>query len=156
MSPELHEQGDDGRPFPFGIGSDIWAFGMVILEVRIIQLPHTCQLLMCILLFKIQTHDIPWAHIISDSAVMLGVIRGNTPPPPKNVTIRPALWTLMQECWKYDPAERVSMQDLTARIDLMRFQRDVQDPSKPTHRALSAELTCFISQSDRSTLPLLK
>ena len=35
MSPELHEPGEDGRPPPFDIGSDIWAFGMVILEVRV-------------------------------------------------------------------------------------------------------------------------
>lgn len=84
------------------------------------------------IMFKIQTHDIPWARLVSDSAVMLGVIRGNTPPPPKDIVIRPALWMLMQECWKYDPAERVSMQDLMARVDLMRFQRDVQDPSKFT------------------------
>jgi hypothetical protein len=61
---------------------------------------------------------------------MLGVIRGNTPPYPKDKTIRPALWALMQECWKQKPEERVSMQDVMSRIDLMKFQRDVQDPSK--------------------------
>ncbi|KAF8604984.1 kinase-like protein [Ceratobasidium sp. AG-I] len=95
MSPELHEPGDDGRPPPFDIGSDIWAFGMVILEI--------------------QTHDIPWAHLLSDSAVMLKVIQGGTPPPPKNVVIRPVLWALIEECWKYEPTERVSMQDLMGR-----------------------------------------
>ncbi|QRV76146.1 Serine/threonine-protein kinase [Ceratobasidium sp. AG-Ba] len=111
MSPELHEPDENGRPPPFSIASDIWAFGMVILEI--------------------ETHDIPWAHLVSDSAVMLGVMRGKTPPPPKNVIILPALWTLMQDCWKQNPAERVSMQDLMARVDLMKFQRDVQDPSQP-------------------------
>ncbi|KAG8705167.1 hypothetical protein FRC09_003122, partial [Ceratobasidium sp. 395] len=110
MSPELHEPDEDGRPPPFNIGSDIWAFGMVILEI--------------------QTRNIPWSHLISDSAVMLGVMQGKTPPAPKNTIILPALWTLMQDCWKQDPSERVSMQDLMTRIDLMKFQRDVQDPSR--------------------------
>jgi serine/threonine protein kinase len=127
MSPELHNPDEDGRPPPFDIGSDIWAFGMVMLEASAVG-PHWYFLLTSD--YKIQTCNIPWIHLISDSAVMLGVIRGNVPPPPKNVTIRPALWALMQECWKYNPSERVSMQDLMARIDLMRFQRDVQDPSK--------------------------
>ncbi|KAB5594293.1 Serine/threonine-protein kinase [Ceratobasidium theobromae] len=122
MSPELHHPDEDGRPPPFNIGSDIWAFGMVMLEI--------------------QTRNIPWAHLISDSAVMLGVIRGNTPPHPKNETIDPALWALMQECWKQNPEERVSMQGIMARIDLMRFQRDVQDPSSPAgQRSLSSAST---------------
>ncbi|KAG9128226.1 hypothetical protein FRC07_002515 [Ceratobasidium sp. 392] len=139
MSPELHQPDEDGRPPPFDIGSDIWAFGMVMLEI--------------------QTHNIPWAHLISDSAVMLGVMQGKTPPPPKNVIIRPALWVLMQDCWKQNPSERVSMQDLMARVDLMKFQRDVQDPSSPAgQRSLSStrssRSSSFLSSPATSTISL--
>ncbi|CUA77451.1 Receptor-interacting serine/threonine-protein kinase 4 [Rhizoctonia solani] len=119
MSPELHEADDNGRPPPFTPTSDTWAFGMVILEIE------TC--------------DIPWSHIIHEPAVILAVMRGNTPPPPKNKNLTPALWALMQECWKQDPEERISMRDLMARIDLLKFQRDVQDPSSPIgQRSLSS------------------
>ncbi|KAG8736405.1 hypothetical protein FRC12_017620, partial [Ceratobasidium sp. 428] len=139
MSPELHEPDEDGRPPPFNIGSDIWAFGMVILEI--------------------QTRNIPWSHLISDSAVMLGVMQGKTPPAPKNTIILPALWTLMQDCWKQDPSERVSMQDLMTRIDLMKFQRDVQDPSSPAgQRSLSStrssRSSSFLSSPATSVLSL--
>ncbi|KAG9104154.1 Suppressor of Sensor Kinase (SLN1) [Ceratobasidium sp. 370] len=139
MSPELHQPDEDGRPPPFSIGSDIWAFGMVMLEI--------------------QTRNIPWAHLISDSAVMLGVMQGKTPPPPKTVTIPPALWALMQECWKQDPSERVPMQELMARIDLMKFQRDVQDPSSPAgQRSLSStrssRSSSFLSSPTTSVISL--
>ncbi|KAG9100839.1 hypothetical protein FS749_012558 [Ceratobasidium sp. UAMH 11750] len=139
MSPELHEPDEDGRPPPFSIGSDIWAFGMVMLEI--------------------QTRNIPWAHLISDSAVMLGVMRGQTPPPPKAGTIAPALWALMQECWKQIPSERILMQGLMARIDLMKFQRDVQDPSSPAgQRSLSStrssRSSSFLSSPGTSVLSL--
>lgn len=128
MSPELHHPDDDGRPPPFSMASDVWAFGMVILEVE------TC--------------DVPWAHWVSESAVMLAVIRGNTPPPPKNKIIQPALWALMQDCWKQNPEERVSIQDVISRVDLMRFQRDVQDPSSP---AGQRSLSSTSSRSSRSS-----
>ncbi|KDN50334.1 hypothetical protein RSAG8_01670, partial [Rhizoctonia solani AG-8 WAC10335] len=119
MSPELHQADDYGRPPPFTPASDTWAFGMVILEIE------TCA--------------IPWSHIIHEPAVILAVMRGNTPPPPKNKTISPALWASMQECWRQDPAVRISMRDLMARIDLLKFQRDVQDPSSPIgQRSLSS------------------
>ncbi|CAE6520560.1 unnamed protein product, partial [Rhizoctonia solani] len=119
MSPELHQADDYGRPPPFTPASDTWAFGMVILEIE------TCA--------------IPWSHIIHEPAVILAVMRGNTPPPPQNKTISPALWASMQECWRQDPAERISMRDLMARIDLLKFQRDVQDPSSPIgQRSLSS------------------
>ncbi|CAE6518215.1 unnamed protein product [Rhizoctonia solani] len=119
MSPELHQADDNGRPPPFTPASDIWAFGMVMLEVE------TC--------------DIPWSHIIHEPAVILTVMRGNTPPPPKNKIISPGLWALMQDCWKQDPAERGSMRDIMSRIDLLKFQRDVQDPSSPVgQRSLSS------------------
>ncbi|KAJ1311593.1 hypothetical protein OPQ81_010072 [Rhizoctonia solani] len=119
MSPELHQADDNGRPPPFTPASDTWAFGMVILEIE------TCA--------------IPWSHIIHEPAVILAVMRGKTPPPPKDKVILPALWALMQECWKQDPAERVSMRDVMSRIDLLKFQRDVQDPSSPIgQRSLSS------------------
>ncbi|KAG8684039.1 hypothetical protein FRC11_012705 [Ceratobasidium sp. 423] len=119
MSPELHQADDNGRPPPFTPASDIWAYGMVMLEVE------TC--------------NIPWSHIIHEPAVILAVMRGNTPPPPKNKIISPGLWALMQDCWKQDPAERGSMRDLMSRIDLLKFQRDVQDPSSPIgQRSLSS------------------
>ncbi|CAE7161725.1 unnamed protein product [Rhizoctonia solani] len=119
MSPELHQADDYGRPPPFTPASDTWAFGMVILEIE------TC--------------DIPWSHIIHEPAVILAVMRGNTPPPPKNKIISPPLWALIQECWKQDSAERISMRDLMSRIDLLKFQRDVQDPSSPIgQRSLSS------------------
>ncbi|KAH7345144.1 kinase-like domain-containing protein [Rhizoctonia solani] len=119
MSPELHQADDNGRPPPFTPASDTWAFGMVMLEIE------TCE--------------IPWSHIIHEPAVILAVMRGNTPPPPKNKVIPPAFWATIQDCWKQDPAERVSMRDLMSRIDLLKFQRDVQDPSSPIgQRSLSS------------------
>ncbi|KAG8741550.1 hypothetical protein FRC10_002727 [Ceratobasidium sp. 414] len=130
MGPELHQPDEDGRPPPFSIGSDIWAFGMVMLEI--------------------QTRNIPWAHLISDSAVMLGVMQGKTPPPPKTVTIAPALWALMQQCWKQDPSERVPMRELMARIDLMKFQRDVQDPILSLEPSSASEADTVLIRARRA------
>ncbi|KAL5641405.1 hypothetical protein ACGC1H_001772 [Rhizoctonia solani] len=141
MSPELHQADDNGRPPPFTPASDTWAFGMVMLEIE------SCE--------------IPWSHIIHEPAVILAVMRGNTPPLPKNKTIAPALWALMQECWKQDPVERVSMRDLMSRIDLLKFQRDVQDPSSPVgQRSLSSSSSIrsrsssFLSSPVTQTLSL--
>ncbi|CAE6454236.1 unnamed protein product [Rhizoctonia solani] len=128
MSPELHQADDNGRPPPFTPASDTWAFGMVMLEIE------SCE--------------IPWSHIIHEPAVILAVMRGNTPPPPKNKVISPAFWATIQECWRQDPAERVSMRDLMSRIDLLKFQRDVQDPSSPIgRRSLSSSSSSIRSRS---------
>ncbi|CAE6429726.1 unnamed protein product [Rhizoctonia solani] len=119
MSPELHHADEYGRPPPFTPASDIWAFGMVMLEVE------TC--------------NIPWSHIIHEPAVILAVMRGSTPPPPKDKNIPLQVWALMQDCWKQDPEERGSMRNVMSRIDLLKFQRDVQDPSSPVgQRSLSS------------------
>ncbi|CEL57571.1 Serine/threonine-protein kinase CTR1 OS=Arabidopsis thaliana GN=CTR1 PE=1 SV=1 [Rhizoctonia solani AG-1 IB] len=119
MSPELHDADEYGRPPPFTPASDIWAFGMVMLEIE------TC--------------NIPWSHIVHEPAVILAVMRGNTPPLPKDKNIPPPVWTLMQGCWKQDPAERGSMRNVMSHIDLLKFQRDVQDPSSPVgQRSLSS------------------
>ncbi|KAF8708350.1 kinase-like protein, partial [Rhizoctonia solani] len=145
MSPELHYADEDGRPPAFTPASDVWAFGMVMLEVE------TCA--------------VPWFHIIHEPAVILAVMRGSTPPPPKNKTIPPPVWALMQDCWKQDPMERESMRSVMSRIDLLKFQRDVQDPSSPVgQRSLSSpsssissirsRLSSFISSPTISPLTL--
>ncbi|KAJ7091357.1 kinase-like domain-containing protein [Mycena belliarum] len=94
MSPELHYPQSCGlENFQRTFASDVYSFAFVCVELY--------------------TGKPPFSDISHDAAVMLRVIAKERPPRPCDVsgrtTMSDALWTLVQQCWSHDPAERPSM-----------------------------------------------
>ncbi|KAG2146626.1 kinase-like domain-containing protein [Suillus clintonianus] len=78
--------------------SDIFAYGMTILEIM--------------------THEIPWHHIRHTTHVIIKLSRGEMPPRPKDPAasargLDDRLWLLVQKCWSA-PENRPSTRDILA------------------------------------------
>jgi len=90
-APELLEAPPD-RPIPISLESDIWAFGMVILEVI--------------------TNDRPWGRL-RDFVVLRLVGNGLHPERDRNRGVSDYVWNeVLIPCWQHKPSERPDIQAL--------------------------------------------
>ncbi|KAF8517253.1 kinase-like domain-containing protein, partial [Hysterangium stoloniferum] len=89
MAPELLHNGKPNRQ------SDVWAFGMTILEIL--------------------TGKLPYYQIKNDPVVIMKITRGKIPPRPE-LSAAPFLsdhiWDLCEQCWRLDPHERPLMRQI--------------------------------------------
>lgn len=100
-APELlYPLKDSELPTPTW-ASDIWAFGMLALELY--------------------TEEHPFATTATDSAVIINIFHGSLPVKPtggdvKGVGFSDGMWDIMQACWTRDPMERPQANVLTGDI----------------------------------------
>jgi serine/threonine protein kinase len=84
----------------FSMKTDIWAYGIVLLEMA-------------------ENGRTP-LHGLINSEVMARIQSGYIPPQPQTCT--DVLYGLMKDCWHIDPAERPTFQDICARLEDDEFQ----------------------------------
>ncbi|KAJ3575286.1 hypothetical protein NP233_g1203 [Leucocoprinus birnbaumii] len=117
MSPEIIF----GEPSPAlpSTSSDIWAFGMTILQIY--------------------SKSIPFENIRNDTAVIYALSKGNLPARPEGID--DALWALLNDCWAVDSTRRPAISTISILLNTMASQRltpkDVNhrvDISKAEHR----------------------
>jgi len=88
-----------GRAVPrITAASDIWAFGMTVLEVL--------------------TGRLPFYRLYSDSAVIISVVNGSRPQHRDYPEISDKIWLILEQCWDADLAQRPSMESLSVSLPL--------------------------------------
>ena len=88
--------------------SDIFSFGMVIIEVRS-GLPVTCQ--PTHLSFKVFTGNPPFAEAAMEVA-LLRIMSGGRPRRPNRSDFTQSLWALTQRCWSQKPEDRPDIREV--------------------------------------------
>ncbi|TFK17079.1 kinase-like protein [Coprinopsis marcescibilis] len=83
---------DDFKPPPLTKNSDVWSFGMTILEIF--------------------TLDVPYARFRYDPNVVWAILCKTLPSQP--AAIPDALWTLLRHCWEWCPNGRPSIHTVQA------------------------------------------
>ncbi|KAF9447174.1 kinase-like protein, partial [Macrolepiota fuliginosa MF-IS2] len=95
MSPELLVDAD---PKPT-MASDVWAFGMTILQAR----------------------KNPYSHLKSDPAVIMSVVQGQLPPQP--LEIDSTIWALLKQCFLFDPTKRPRVETVSIVLNIVASER---------------------------------
>ncbi|KAF8588246.1 kinase-like protein, partial [Ramaria rubella] len=90
MSPELF------RGEKVSKSSDVWAYGMTVLEVVTERRPY---------------HD-----IAMDPVVLHHILDGCIPLRPPSSVITDGLWRVCERCWSQEPTKRASMPEITQAI----------------------------------------
>jgi len=89
---------DDEPPPTHNEKTDVWSFGMTILELL--------------------SGDVPYASIKNDLRVMFAIVQGQLPAKPQimgsslDASIRSYMWEICCRCWIKDPIERPSIAEL--------------------------------------------
>jgi serine/threonine protein kinase len=125
------------------VATDIWAFGMTALEVRSSSLSHFWARSNACLTDQIFTGELPFFHLKYDTAVILSVMSGGRPKHETYPAIGYGIWTMLEQCWNTEPAQRPSMEDLSVFFGVML--------SKP----LSGSTDCFMTADELGALPLV-
>lgn len=73
--------------------SDIWAFGMTVLEIL--------------------TGQLPFWRLRGDSAIIMAIVRGHQPLKADYPDVGSCTWSKLEQCWDKDPDRRPSMDDLS-------------------------------------------
>ncbi|KAL2914516.1 U1 snRNP protein [Polyrhizophydium stewartii] len=110
------------RTYSLATPSDVFAFAMTA--------------------FQILTGSVPFADQPSDDIVALWLLRGERPDRPPGSAIPDALWGIIQDCWKQDPAERPVFSEIVARIATLETARPSISTATagPTSRLRTATL----------------
>jgi serine/threonine protein kinase len=110
MPPEVLEPSDDleydidadsdtDNIFPFSRWSDVYSFGMTVLEVL--------------------TGKAPYHHRRYDTVVILDIIHGTPPPRPAKEVVSDGLWTMLHHCWKPLPESRPPVRGVELWLELL-------------------------------------
>jgi Protein tyrosine and serine/threonine kinase len=88
------------------VATDVWAFGMTVLEVRfstsILFLANTESM-------QVFSGFIPFSHIKSDARVIFFVTSGRRPKRQQYPQISNDVWRMLEGCWDVEPNRRPSM-----------------------------------------------
>jgi serine/threonine protein kinase len=116
MAHELIAPRDDDDDYspPVTTATDVWAFAMTVIEVRLLYCPYNMSLIS----LQILTGRIPFSHIKYDTAVILSVIKNGRPLRQTSPEIRDETWSVLQRCWDTDTARRPSMRSLALYFDI--------------------------------------
>ena len=106
MAPEILDPSEDISmgdmdEIPYTRETDVYAFGMTILEVM--------------------TGKLPYSHRRYDTVVILDVIRGTRPNRPLDPPMSDDVWRIVTACWKMQPEKRPSAALVEAWVDLARY-----------------------------------
>ncbi|KAF9446038.1 kinase-like protein [Macrolepiota fuliginosa MF-IS2] len=85
--------------------SDIWAFGMTILQIL--------------------TGRLPFDHLRSNPLVIIDLVAGKLPLHPPEVD--EATWTLLNRCWSSDPSNRPRAETLSTVLNIMASRELITD-----------------------------
>jgi len=89
---------DDDAPPGHNEKTDVWSYGMTLLELI--------------------TGDVPYAYIKNDLRVMFAIVNGQLPCEPSftgsssDVALRRYMWSICHSCWIKDPMRRPSIAEL--------------------------------------------
>ena len=94
---------------PVTMESDIFSFGMVIIEVRCDQsvIPQPAYPL-----FKVFTGEVPFSEETSMMAA-IKIVNGERPRRPNHSSFTETLWALTQRCWSQEPHDRPNILEVT-------------------------------------------
>lgn len=97
------------------IQSDVYAFGMTALEVRILS---TTKSLGLIVFFfpQLLTGRPPFSHRRHAAQAIRDVVTGIRPPKECCTEVDENVWKLLEACWMHDSAKRPSAQDVLCQI----------------------------------------
>ena len=95
------------------VATDIWAFGMTALEVRLSAQHFTATLTHVRSLIQVFSGRLPFHQVKHDAAVVLSVMKGSRPKHQMYPAIGHHIWFLLELCWRADPTQRPSMQSLS-------------------------------------------
>ena len=112
MAPELlacADEEDETNPRATK-ETDVWAFSMTVLEVRL----PCCSALSSLTInyWQIYTESKPFSNIENIIRVALFVVNGGRPDRYRCVQINDELWNMLQKCWNMNPSQRPSMASL--------------------------------------------
>ncbi|KAI6116494.1 kinase-like domain-containing protein [Pisolithus sp. B1] len=86
--------------FPPSTASDVWAFGMTVLELV--------------------TQTVPFSECRNSSAVVSRLLTGKLPPRPDEVSTHFRLtdtwWEICTSCWRYVPSSRPTVEDIREKV----------------------------------------
>ncbi|KXN81387.1 hypothetical protein AN958_04776 [Leucoagaricus sp. SymC.cos] len=104
QSPEQLMRTGDELPQP---STDVWSFGMVVLQVF--------------------SGSLPYGHLQNSNTAILQIAQGILPPKPDESVMSSELWQLLSCCWKFDPHLRPSMSSILPCIRLLREHQRPRD-----------------------------
>ena len=126
----------------YGKGSDVFSYGMVVIEVggrptpsQKISQPH--------LLVKAFTGKVPFSELIS-SAVAQRTLNGERPERPTHSSFTDRLWALTQQCWRGNQQGRPRMDQVVQQLSVL--SPKIDDIHLVTHHLLVSLSTCMIWQ----------
>ena len=118
MAPELLHSTHDSSTPKASTASDIYAFGMVMLEAC--SSPSLDLIRYLLWSTQIFTGKIPYHELKRDALILMEVLSFHLPQRPIR-TLLPGLndniWSLIQECWCHDPERRPSIQIIVSCLE---------------------------------------
>jgi len=107
MAPELIDPKEESEDeYPVTLRTDIYSFGMTILEVL--------------------TGRPPFSHRRHDSSVICDIFYGRRPHRPANSDLTDSIWALIQSCWCQDPIQRPNINVVGFGLSLLSQTRTIQ------------------------------
>lgn len=108
----LDEDETSEDAIPVTVESDVWSFGMTILEVSM-QINRLPTRIADTELVQVLTGRMPFFEFKHDTHVLLSVMRGKIPRRPEIDAITDDIWHLLTSCWDQNPKSRPSVKNIT-------------------------------------------
>ena len=89
------EQVDQEETFNWTTKTDMYSFGCVALQARVLN-SYVRPMLISLQVFSGKQ---PWSEIRQDAAVVLRLAKGHKPGRPESRTLNDSHWNLIQDCW---------------------------------------------------------
>jgi len=106
MAPELIDPQEGADEYPVTLHTDIYSFGMTILEIL--------------------TGRPPFSHRRHDSSVICDIFYGRRPHRPANSDLTDSIWALIQSCWRQEPLQRPNINVVGFWLSLLSQTRTIQ------------------------------
>lgn len=106
LAPELIYPKEDGDDYPVTPQTDVYSFGMTVLEI-------------------LSGHP-PFSHRRHDTNVICDIYHGRRPTRPPNSEITDSIWALIQNCWNQAPDQRVNINAVGFWLALLHQTRAAQ------------------------------
>ena len=89
------EQVDPEETFNWTTKTDVYSFGCVALQARLLN-SYVRPMLISV---QVLSGKQPWSEIRQDAAVVLRLAKGHKPGRPESRTLNDSHWNLIQHCW---------------------------------------------------------
>lgn len=119
--------------------TDVYAFGLVILEVKQTSSPTAGQ--MPDFWIKLLSDRVPFFQLQTDLHVMVEVMKGGRPPRPRGDVahqwLTDPIWDFVQRLFAYESSGRPPMQEVVAKLQTFAWQFSIQ-------QSPAIESLCFL------------